>query len=69
VLEQIQPLLIRFDTACAVLFDAHRALLLASLGPDGLKLAKQLSNFDYPAALTTLQLAMQDLRHAKDAPP
>jgi two-component system sensor histidine kinase/response regulator len=64
VLEKIKPLLARFDTASAAMFEANRAMLLASLGADGPKLAKQLSNFDYPGALMTVQHALQYLNDA-----
>ena len=60
VLEQLKPLLARFDTASAEVFEANRAMLLASLGGNGEKLARQLSNFDYPGALLTVQDAIQD---------
>jgi HPt (histidine-containing phosphotransfer) domain-containing protein len=68
-LQQLEALLARFDTASAAVFDANRAVLLASLGPHGVKLAKQLSNFDYPGALMTVQDAIQDLRDAKGTSP
>ncbi len=57
VLAQLEPLLARFDTASADLFDTHRAGLLAALGADGQTLARQLANFDYPAALETVKNA------------
>lgn len=69
VLVQLQPLLARLNTASAVVFEANRALLLASLGPNGVKLARQLSDFDYPGALVTVQKALQDLPDAKGASP
>jgi HPt (histidine-containing phosphotransfer) domain-containing protein len=69
VLQQLEALLARFDTASAAVFEANRAVLLASLGPHGVKLAKQLSNFDYPGALMTVQDAIQDLRDAKGTSP
>lgn len=65
----MQHLLARFDTASAAVFETHRAVLLASLGPNGVKLARQLSNFDYPGALTTVRAALHDLLHGKGETP
>ena len=55
VLAQLEPLLARFDTASADLFNTHRAALIAALGADGHVLARQMANFDYPGALKTVQ--------------
>jgi two-component system sensor histidine kinase/response regulator len=55
VLAQLEPLLARFDTACADLFATHRTILLAALGAQGQTLATQLANFDYPGALKTVK--------------
>ena len=55
VLAQLAPLLARFDTASADLFNAHRSLLMAALGTEGPVLARQIAQFDYPGALKTVQ--------------
>ncbi|KAF0163595.1 MAG: luxQH [Rhodocyclaceae bacterium] len=55
VLRQMEPLLAHDDTAAGDLFEANRPLLQATLGSAALQLERQLANFDYPAALTTLR--------------
>jgi hypothetical protein len=55
VLAQLAPLLARFDTASADLFNAHRPLLMTALGKEGPVLARQIARFDYPGALKTVQ--------------
>jgi len=67
VLQQLTPLLARFDATSAEVFEVNRAMLLASLGPKGLKLDKQLSNFDYPGALVTVQEAIEDCQQKEQA--
>ena len=54
VLKQLKPLLASDDTAAADLFEAHRALLLASLGADAMQLQRQIAGFDFPGALDTV---------------
>ncbi len=58
VLVELEPLIASDDTAAGELFDAHRALLLATLGPVAATLGQQLQTFDYPAALQTLRAVL-----------
>ncbi len=55
VLAQMEPLLAADDTAAGQLFETNRALLLATLGTEAMRLGRQLADFDYPGALTTLR--------------
>ncbi|OHC62765.1 MAG: hypothetical protein A2045_08905 [Rhodocyclales bacterium GWA2_65_20] len=59
VLKQLRPLLASDDTAAGDLFEAHRPLLVATLGADATHLDRQLAAFDYPAALTTVREMMR----------
>jgi HPt (histidine-containing phosphotransfer) domain-containing protein len=58
VLKLMLLLLVRFDTASADLFDAHRATLVVNLGPNGALLGRELANFDYPGAVQAVQDAL-----------
>jgi len=55
VLTQMEPLLASDDTAAGDLFEAARPLLLATFGAAAMQLGRQMADFDYPAALTTLR--------------
>ena len=55
VLTQLDPMLATDDTAAGDLFEANRALLLATLGTAAMQLGRQLEDFDYPGALTTVR--------------
>ena len=55
LLDQLEPLVAGFDTTAERLFTANRALLLATLGANVTRLERQLADYDYPAALATLQ--------------
>ncbi|MCM2289629.1 MAG: PAS domain S-box protein [Sulfuritalea sp.] len=55
VLIELERLLARDDAAASDLFATQRPLLLASLGAAALPLGRQITDFDYPAALTTLR--------------
>jgi PAS domain S-box-containing protein len=55
LLEQLDPLLVIDDTRANELLDEHRSLLLATFGADAERLAHQIDNFEYPAALATLR--------------
>ncbi|MDO8788278.1 MAG: PAS domain S-box protein [Sulfuritalea sp.] len=59
VLKQLRPLLASDDTAAGDLFEAHRPLLVATLGADAMQLGRQMAAFDYPAALATLREMMR----------
>jgi PAS domain S-box-containing protein len=59
ILDQLEPLLVRDDTAAGELFDANRPLLLGTYGAGAMQLGRQLGDFDYPAALATLRELMQ----------
>ncbi|WOE68615.1 PAS domain S-box protein [Aeromonas allosaccharophila] len=54
-LRQMEGLLLQSDTAVIPLFEQHADSLLASLGPKGPLLARQLRGFDFDAALLTLR--------------
>ena len=54
-LRQMEGLLLQSDTAVIPLFEQHADSLLASLGPQGSLLARQLRGFDFDAALLTLR--------------
>ncbi|MEH8163010.1 PAS domain S-box protein [Aeromonas allosaccharophila] len=54
-LRQMEGLLLQSDTAVIPLFEQHADSLLASLGPQGPLLARQLRGFDFDAALLTLR--------------
>ncbi len=51
----MEGLLLQSDTAVIPLFEQHADSLLASLGPQGPLLARQLRGFDFDAALLTLR--------------
>jgi len=55
VLLQLEPLLARDETTAGELFEAHRSLMLATLGTEAMQLARQVVAFDYPAALATVR--------------
>jgi hypothetical protein len=55
LLAQLEPLLAADDTAAGDLFEANRALVLATLGAAAMPLARQMADFDYPGALATLR--------------
>ncbi len=59
VLTELERLLARDDAAASDLFAAQRPLLLATLGTAVLQLGRQISEFDYPAALATLRELMR----------
>ncbi len=59
VLAQLEILLACDDTAVGELFEANRALLLARFGAGEMQLARQIGDFDYPAALATLRDLMR----------
>jgi PAS domain S-box-containing protein len=61
-LAELQPLLAVHDTAALVLFETHRELLEAALGPAARSLGQQIGNFSFGAALATLQAALGGLR-------
>ena len=61
LLKEMALLLERDDTAIGDLFNLHRALLQATLGPGVIHLAKQIENFEYPAALITLRELISQL--------
>ena len=54
-LRQMEGLLLQSDTAVIPLFEQHANSMLASLGPQGPLLARQLRGFDFDAALLTLR--------------
>ncbi|MDP2004855.1 MAG: PAS domain S-box protein [Rubrivivax sp.] len=58
VLAELEPLIATDDTAAGDMFENHRALLLATLGPVAAALGQQIAAFDYPAALLTLRAAL-----------
>ena len=55
VLEQMEALLARHDTAACELFDAHASLLRRTLGAEGVQLERYLANYDYPDALAIVR--------------
>jgi signal transduction histidine kinase/CheY-like chemotaxis protein len=55
ILERLEKLLDRDDTAAGDLFEANRPLLLATLDADAMQLGRQLAAFDYPAALESVR--------------
>lgn len=55
VLDELEHMLSRDDTAAGDLFMDHRQLLLATVGPTVTKLERQLSNFEYSDALATVR--------------
>ena len=55
VLEELEYLLARDDTAAGDLFVANQPLLRATLGAAAIPLARQMTSFDYPAALATVR--------------
>jgi PAS domain S-box-containing protein len=55
VLAELERLLARDDAAASDLFATQRPLLLATLGAAALQLGRQITEFDYPAALKTLR--------------
>ena len=55
VVAQLAQLLERDDTEANLLMDAQRALLLAAFGEDARLLDKQIQNYDYLQAFTTLR--------------
>jgi PAS domain S-box-containing protein len=58
VLKQLEPLLVMDDTTANELLEANRTLLFATYGTTAEKLANQIDNFEYPAALMTLRSLM-----------
>ncbi len=54
-LEELLPLLARDDTEAGELFESCRQLLLATHGSTAMKLGRQVTEFDYPAALATVR--------------
>lgn len=60
VLAQLEQFLTQDDTAAGDLFEAHRPLLLQTLGPMAMQLERQLANFDYPGALATLRASRRE---------
>jgi two-component system sensor histidine kinase/response regulator len=58
---QLDPLLASYDTAAGDIFDANRALLLASFGAEAKKLERQIAEFDYQSALKTLRTLVRQL--------
>jgi hypothetical protein len=63
VLEQLEALLARDDTAAGNLFAANRPLLLACLGAGATQLGQQIDGFDYPPALATARELMRRGSH------
>jgi HPt (histidine-containing phosphotransfer) domain-containing protein len=55
VLKQLEPMLAADDAAAGDLFEANRALLMATPGTGALQLGRQLDDFNYPGALVTLR--------------
>ena len=55
----MDTLLAEDDTQAAELFEGGQPMLLATLGPEVLHLARQLDDFDYPAALETVRDLMR----------
>ena len=55
VLEKLEALLDRDDTAAGDLFESNRPLLLATLDAEVMQLGRLLAAFDYPAALATVR--------------
>ncbi len=55
VLRQLELLLACDDTRAGDLFEANRALLLATLGAPATQLARQVAAFDYRAAMATVR--------------
>ena len=54
VIEQMKLLLASDDTMVSELFAANRRMLLATLGAGAVQLERQINNYDYPSALTTV---------------
>jgi two-component system sensor histidine kinase/response regulator len=63
LLDELESLLARDDTAAAGLFAANRPLLLATLGAGAMQLEREMTTFDYPRALATVR---QLIRHGPD---
>ena len=61
VLDELEQLLARDDTAAGDLFTTHRPLLMATLGAVAAPLGRQMANFDYPAALATVRDLIQQI--------
>ena len=59
VLLELEQLLASDDTAAGNLFAANRPVLLATLGAPAVQLGRQLTEFDYPAALATVRELIQ----------
>jgi two-component system sensor histidine kinase/response regulator len=55
VLEKLERLLARDDTAAGELFEANAPLLLATLDAEAMQLGRLLAAFDYPAALAAVR--------------
>ncbi len=55
VLAELEPLLEISDTEAAEVFERSRGLLLAALGDQGQRLARQIEAFDFEAALVTVR--------------
>ena len=64
ILNELDSLLAHGDTAATALFDKHAASLQAALGPGGVEFGRQVRQFDFVAALTTLRSALQLPRNA-----
>jgi HPt (histidine-containing phosphotransfer) domain-containing protein len=60
VLAQLEQYLMQDDTAAGDLFEAHRPLLLTTLGSVVTQLERQLANFEYPGALNTLRASRRE---------
>ncbi|MCF8177670.1 MAG: response regulator [Sulfuritalea sp.] len=58
-LGELEPLLAGFSTGAGHFLKSNRRLLLASFGEDASRLGRQIEEFDYPAALKTLQKLMR----------
>jgi two-component system sensor histidine kinase/response regulator len=59
VLDELEQMLSRDDTASGDLFMNNRQLLLATMGPAAVKLERQLSKFEYSDALVTVRSLMR----------
>jgi hypothetical protein len=55
VLAQLEPMVAADDAAAGDLFEANRALLMATPGTGARQLGRQLDDFNYPGALVTLR--------------
>ncbi|WP_374486082.1 ATP-binding protein [Zoogloea sp.] len=58
---RLQQLLAEYDLGCTTLFGEHQALLRAAFGPHAEALERQIANFDFDHALTTLRTALDEV--------